>query len=505
MTAARNNFFTVAATLSLVLVWLVAWYGQTAAGMAQIWWRSDTFAHGLIVLPISAWLIWRKRAWIAPFSPQPVAWLAVPAALAGFAWLLGQLVSVNALAFLALVGMIVTAFVAALGWRLSRLLAFPILFLFFGVPIGEFLMPTLMDHTADFTVMALRLSGVPVYQEGLYFVIPNGRWSVVEACSGLRYLIASLMVGTLYAYLNYRSLTRRLLFVGVAIVVPIVANWLRAYLIVMLGYLSDNTVAAGVDHLIYGWVFFGVVILLMFWVGSFWREDVESAPPVSRSPEGLPDSTPARWLRLAPLAVVTAFFPLVLQQIERPVAPYSVHLELPEAATGWSRVDDSILGYRPEFSGHRAERFQAYRNEDGSVVGLYVAYYADQRENAELVAWATRVGSAEEDGWRVLRSRRDGFAIGTVLHTVVAKDANRVAIWHWYWTRRGILVSDAMTKAFLALDRLTGQADDAAFVAVFTPLDDSPEVARTRVASFVRDHGDGMILQLELVGTMHGD
>ena len=72
-------------------------------------------------------------------------------------------------------------------------------------------------------------------------MIPSGTWSVVEACSGVRYLMASFMVGTLFAYLNYRSTAPpRWIFVGVSIAVPIVANWLRAYLIVMLGHLSEQ-------------------------------------------------------------------------------------------------------------------------------------------------------------------------------------------------------------------------------------------------------------------------
>ena len=70
-------------------------------------------------------------------------------------------------------------------------------------------------------------------------------------------IIASLTVGTLFAYLSYRSLNRRLIFVGVAFAVPVIANWMRAYMIVMIGHLSGNKLAVGVDHLIYGWVFFG--------------------------------------------------------------------------------------------------------------------------------------------------------------------------------------------------------------------------------------------------------
>jgi exosortase len=109
-----------------------------------------------------------------------------------------------------------------------------------------------MDRTADFTVAAIRASGVPVHREGNYFLIPSGRWSIVEACSGLRYLIASFMVGCLYAYLSYRSPVRRATFIAASIVVPIVANWLRAYMIVMHGHLPSNRIAVGDDHFISG-------------------------------------------------------------------------------------------------------------------------------------------------------------------------------------------------------------------------------------------------------------
>ena len=82
-------------------------------------------------------------------------------------------------------------------------------------------MPRLMDWTADFTVAALRLTGVPVYREGVHFVIPTGQWSVIEACSGIKFLIASVMAGSLYAWLMYRSPGRRIAFIAASIVVPL--------------------------------------------------------------------------------------------------------------------------------------------------------------------------------------------------------------------------------------------------------------------------------------------
>ena len=247
--------------LGLLLFWIFFWYWDTLSAMAVIWARSDTYTHGLIVPPIALWLVWRERAQLAHYQPQSAGWLILPLALIVFMWLLGQLTAVNALTQFAVIAAIILAIMSLLGMRLSARLAFPLAFLLFAVPVGDFMMPKLMEWTANFTVLALRASGIPVYREGLQFVIPSGNWSVVEACSGIRYIIASVTVGTLFAYLNYTSLKRRLIFVAVSFFVPILANWLRAYMMVLLGHFSGYKLAVGVDHLIYGWVFFGVVMM----------------------------------------------------------------------------------------------------------------------------------------------------------------------------------------------------------------------------------------------------
>ena len=206
----------------------------------------------------------------------------MPLLLLGTSWWVGQVVAANVVAQFSFVGMLIAAVFLTLGWPVARLILFPLLFLLFAVPFGEFLLPTLIEKTADFTVFAVRLSGVPLYREGNNFQIPSGAWSVVEACSGVRYLIASVTVGALFAYLNYSSWQRRLVFMAVSVVVPIVANWVRAYMIVMLGHLSDNRIATGVDHLIYGWVFFGIVISIMFAIGARWTEPEQ---PHARTPQ----------------------------------------------------------------------------------------------------------------------------------------------------------------------------------------------------------------------------
>ena len=364
--------------LGAVLATILVAYAQTGAEMVAIWYRSVTFTHGFVVAPISAWLIWRKRETLRTIEPRPSLIVLPLMAAAGVTWLVAQLGAVNAIAQVAFVAMAVLAVPAVLGIDVARAILFPLGFLFFAVPIGDFLLPTLMDWTADFAVWALRATGVPVYREGLLLSLPTGRWSVIEACSGVRYLIASLMVGTLFAYLNYRARWRRWVFVGIAAAVPIVANWIRAYLIVLLGHLSNNRLAVGVDHLIYGWVFFGVVMLVMFWIGSRWQEpaaDVSApaAPPASRLSSVVPAAR--FWVAALATAATALASPVADVAMRIPDRAGAVQLTL-EDPQGWRQVPDPS-GFVPHFELPSAFVNAAWRR-DGDTASVHIAYYRNQ-------------------------------------------------------------------------------------------------------------------------------
>lgn len=477
----------VVAVLAAVSVWVIGWYWPTAFDIAGIWWRSDTFAHGLVVFPVFAGLIWRARPRLAPLTPQPVGWLALPALLAGFGWLLGELVSVAAASQFFLMALLVTAYVAALGWPIARVLAFPLAFLFFGVPIGDFLLPTLMKFTAEFTVGALRLSGVPVFQEGLQFVVPNGRWSVVEACSGIRYLIASLMVGALYAYLNYRSLRRRLLFMLVALLVPIVANWLRAYMIVMLGYHSGNRLAVGFDHLIYGWLFFGVVILMMFWIGGRWYE-----PPLPAAATSVQAARPVpalAWARLLPLAAVIAAFPLAARMLDRPVADFAMTVALPAPAAGWQAGEAPETRYRPHYQGERGAAEAMYTGADGRPVFVQVKLFAAQGHGREMVMWGNGLVTPESHAATVVSATARTVAGSPVQEVALATLSGRQRAWNWYRLPGRSLLGDIETKLRLAAERLVGRPDASAVVTLVTEEDEDPAPARATLEAFIAAHG----------------
>ena len=161
-------------------------------------WNSESFAHGWIIPPISAWLVWRRRTDLARCVLAPF-WPAIAGLLAfGGAWLVGRLAGVNTVEQFAIVGMVQCAVALVLGWDVYRTIAFPLLFLLFAVPFGQFLQPPLMDLTADFAVAAIHVTGIRLVREGLHVQWPTGRWSVVVACSVLHDPLAAIPLGCIY-------------------------------------------------------------------------------------------------------------------------------------------------------------------------------------------------------------------------------------------------------------------------------------------------------------------
>ena len=485
---------------ALAVVGILAVHLPTVASIVSIWQRSDTFAHGFIIVPICLWLAWRKRDAIAAVEARPWYPALLLMVAAGGLWLLMAIADVLGLRQFALVFMLQAAIVAVVGLKVARALAFPLLFLLFTVPAGEFLVPTLIDRTADFTVAALRVSGVPVFREANHFVIPSGSWSVVEACSGLRYLIASMVIGVLYAAVSYRSARRRAAFIAASIIVPLVANWLRAYMIVMIGHLSDNQLAVGVDHLIYGWLFFGIVMALLFWVGSFWSQE----PVIVATPEVQPrapgESIPAlKFYAVAVAAIlVAALWRPLHASLDREPSTVPVSIASIAVAGNWSPAGMLPSAWAPDYSGFVAQTRQGFVNRDAKA-GVHVAYYRDQRKGRELVTSGNQLVLANNERWKELaRATTDVKIAGSnvpVQRAEIAGNRQRLAVYRLYWVDGRRTDSDYAAKAMLAWSRLTGGSGDAALVTVFAEeregLDDArdalealwPSIERALVAT----------------------
>src|SRR4029077_461187 len=97
--------------------------------------------------------------------------------------------------------------------------------------------------------------------------VPAGKFVVAEACAGLRFLIASVAFGVFFAVITYRSRWRRIAFIGLSVVVPIIANGARAFGIIYAAEIVGSPAAVMADHVIYGWGFFSAILVLLTLLG----------------------------------------------------------------------------------------------------------------------------------------------------------------------------------------------------------------------------------------------
>lgn len=482
--------------LLLLMVVLTLWtFWDSAASLAAIWWRSETYAHGLLVVPVAAYLLWRRRDRVLRAQPRAQPWALLLVLAAGALWAVGRLGAVLSFEHFALYFLLLGGAWLVAGTDALRRSAFPVGFALFAVPFGDFLIVPLQDFTAHFTVAAVRLVGVPIFREGYDLTLPSGSWRVAEVCSGLRYVIASAVLGVLYAHLMYRSRWRQAVFIGVSLVLPVLANGLRAFAIVMIGHWSDMRLAVGVDHLIYGWIFFVVVMMALFAIGAAWREDQPVAaaagatPTADDAPPRAPPVSGRQTTRAALALVLTGvlallMWPPAVSWLEARNDHAAPILSVPQVA-GWQAVEAPFTAWVPYFESPRAGATGNYRAADGPV-GLTLAYYNNQAQHGELVSWRNTLTGRGTLAWgEVDRGmRRVALPSG---ETVEVREAllhgggPPVLAWTWYWTPRRSTASPVIAKLLGTAGRLLGQGDDAAQAVLYVPIDQQPQDAARRL------------------------
>ena len=481
------------AALLLALAAVVLLYHATFWSLVELWSRSQTFAHGFLIVPISCWLAWRQRARLAALAPQPSRPGLLLLGALGLAWLLADAANVPVVEQYAATAMLPACVLAILGWPAVRLLAFPLAYLFLAVPFGEVFLAPLIDFTAAFTVTALQWTGVPVFRDGSNFSLPTGNWSVVEACSGLRYLIAALALGALYAHVHFHSMGRRLAVMLAALLVPILANGVRAYLIVMLGHLSNMRLAVGVDHLIYGWLFFGVVVVLLFWLAARWRElPLARAVPCAAGPGASPQAVVRASVACLLLAAVWPALALASHRHDGAKVPGSpVVLSLPDPPA-WRRLHDAAsdgLIWQAPYAGAPARFAATYARQtgDGAQVRLQLRWYARQMRDAELL---THLSSPYGARWLALAQRVQDVTLASgalaVRESVLGHGGERLLVWRVYRQGGVVTARPVLVKLLLAQAKLLGMRQDGADIIVFAAYDELAPPPRARLQAFLR-------------------
>lgn len=376
--------------LGLVWLILIASFAADWLEMFDQWWNVSTYNHVLLVIPIIGWLAWQRWPDLSTLTPRPWVLGLLPFAAAVFLWVLGSFAGFNLLRQIGAVAMLPASLLVLLGPRIFAGLLFPIAYMAFLVPFGDEMVPPLQIITAKMTIALVHLSGIPAQVDGVFIDTPAGLFEVAEACSGVKFLIAMIALGVLIGNVCFKSWTRRIAFMALCVAVPILANGARAWGTIYIAQYIGAERAGGVDHLIYGWVFFAIVIAAVMAIG--WRffdrsarEPLFELASVANNRlidrlEGKPASAP---LILAALAVLIVGGLGWARAADAMSAPLPRQIDLPQVP-GWARASyQPLAAWEPRAQGADHRLLGRYIDGKGNRVDVFFALYGSQGDGRE--------------------------------------------------------------------------------------------------------------------------
>jgi exosortase len=243
-------------------------FHSTLNSLLNVWATSEDYSHGFLIIPVSLYLIWRKR--------QELAMLRIYSSKSGlaiivislFLYLFSKLGGIATLASLAMVFTIWGIVVYLYGYEVTKRLAFPLFFLFFMIPVpsqiyASLTIPLQLLVTKISTII-LAFTGMPVHAEGNLVLLPDNKLQVVNACSGLWSMTSILTLSALFGYLMLNSFwSKSLLFLS-GIPISIFVNIIRIVLLAVLSHFFIMDIGGEPFHSLMGVTIFIFAFIFLF-------------------------------------------------------------------------------------------------------------------------------------------------------------------------------------------------------------------------------------------------
>lgn len=372
----RGGSLTLLALLALVpLVCL-----PSAQALGRLWLdvQGTTYMHGLLLLGIAIWVIWRKGTGRAPLvlDLQPAA--AVLLLLAGMAWAWSVQSGIGVLGILLMLLVGALSALTFFGRDGLHRSGFALLLLVFATPVWGSLNNILQWLTVYVVQFALLFTNIPVRFEANQIHLASGSFEIAGGCSGLHFLISALAIAALLGELNGDSLRRRLKLLALAAGMALAMNWIRVFAIVMIGqHTRMQHYIVAKSHYEFGWMLFAVMIAIYLYIERrmAW-EPADGTTRVGAQPGVFEWFFPAHAAsgRARTSALIAAFLALLLPGFMRVLAarPAEPSTALPVAPPGWqSSPVPAGDPWQPRFDGVDSVQSARFVSDSGTAVDMY--------------------------------------------------------------------------------------------------------------------------------------
>lgn len=254
--------------VTIILLPFVFLYSHTIQKLVQNWSEDDNFSHGFLIPFIAAYMIWQKKE---KLSTRDI----VPSTLGLFVLFMAMAMhivgNIGAELFTMRLSIVITIFGVSIfiaGWKWTKEISIPILYLLFMIPIPAIIWNKiafpLQLFAATLSTGVIQVLGITVLREGNILHLTNTTLEVVDACSGLRSLTSLLALSAAFAYLlPLKNLNKWVLFFS-AIPIAVGVNILRLTVTALMAIYIGPETAHGFLHDMSGMIIFVVAFVLLY-------------------------------------------------------------------------------------------------------------------------------------------------------------------------------------------------------------------------------------------------
>lgn len=493
--------------VTLLGVGLLLWfpYADSIRKLVAVWGEREEYSYGYMIPFISAFLIWQRKD-ILERLRFTGSWIGLAVVLFGICLLIvGNLSTLFLVAQISLVVVVLGMAMALTGYPAFKVIAVPLLFLLFMIPLPQFFLVELSERlqliSSQLGVAVVRAAGISVYLEGNVIDLGTFKLQVVEACSGLRYLFPLLTLSFIASYFFKAPFWKRVVVFLSAIPITVLMNSFRIGVIGITVEHWGPVMAEGFLHDFEGWVVFmacTAVLIVEMWVLS--RIGGQRLPLHVAFGVELPRSTPADAevrRRTLPSPYVGALLLLAGLAMAHSLIPQRQELqpqrksfaEFPMMLGQWSGRTDSLE--QIYLNALKLDDYLLANFTDGKhTINLYSAYYASQSKGESIHSPRTCMPGGGWEMKSLAQKTLDGVRYRgqplRVNRAVIQMGENKQLVYYWFQERGRNMTNEYLVKWYIFWDALTKNRTDGALVRLVTPVPfgESMSVADDRLTSF---------------------
>ena len=486
-----NNYVLPVIFLVVLMIWS---YWPVIKRLLIYLSASDDYSYGLIIPLISAYIFYLKWPQVKKRNWQPSWWGLL--IMAGGFWLniTGELAADLYIPRLSFVMTLSGLFVLIGGWRLLKLLIFPILLLILMVPLPELVtnkltMP-LQLISSQLATGLLQLAGIPVFRQGNIIDMGTRQMQIVNACSGLRYILSLLALGIIFCYFYQRKPWKILILLFILLPATILANGLR---VAAMGVYPALLV--GFWHAFSGWLIFifcfGILAAVNYGLNRLSPPEEKLIPAADPKPlEDIQVSEDKTGLwRYAFIAglMILMFIPITKRASYAPNYPLKEGFEnFPMTIGSWKGrhvyIDPEMVAETKSQAHLNAE----YTNPNHASVSLWIAFYESQKKAGAFVH--SPKGCFVASGWEIENGQTINIAENKPINwMVVNRMGGKLLVYYWFLQRGRWLADETRNKFYMAYDGFLRRRTDGALIRLITPVNNNLEDAKQRLTLFAKE------------------